>query len=278
MDCFSLAKSTIMTGNESCNNLIDVELGVADTPELVAEARNVIYQAFLEYLLCKWLSEGVTEEDGLREEYHKLIVNFFANYGAFNVSTPEKGVFGFARSSETKEMVACFVLANRKARYSGGNFFLKIYHSAASEIGDLIDIFRMGIPPALYLHRYGIEAFRRVLAMDELTRQHNNLIGNQDHLYLIQLAVLPSMQGKKLGEFMLQKINKIADTLRMPMYLETDTLRHERFYTKFGFRTRSNYILHSGSIRFEPNFGMVRDAIKESSDEQEPKVNEVSST
>lgn len=61
--------------------------------------------------------------------------------------------------------------------------------------------------------------------------------------YLADFATRPSAQGQGHGKTMLQLLLQLADTDKVPVFLETVGAANEAMYGRFGFRTRKRYIV-----------------------------------
>ena len=63
--------------------------------------------------------------------------------------------------------------------------------------------------------------------------------------------------GKGQGKRMLELLNRTADSLRVPLYLETQSESNEAMYNRFGYRTVENVNLQvAGDKSCTANFTM----------------------
>ena len=56
-------------------------------------------------------------------------------------------------------------------------------------------------------------------------------------IYLQAIIVCPDHHGKGYGKKMLQPLNETADSLNVPIYLETDSPKTVSIYKHFGYAT-----------------------------------------
>lgn len=64
-----------------------------------------------------------------------------------------------------------------------------------------------------------------------------------DHWYLYAIGVDPALQGKGYGSRLMHRVLERVDAAKQRCYLETDKPEDVAFYTKHGFRVRSEFPL-----------------------------------
>jgi GNAT superfamily N-acetyltransferase len=83
---------------------------------------------------------------------------------------------------------------------------------------------------------------------------------SEPHWYLNMLATHPDWQRQGCGGALLNEVFAIADEIRVPCYLETETSENVAYYRHHGFEVRSEWDL---AIPGDPGphmWGMLRDA------------------
>lgn len=79
---------------------------------------------------------------------------------------------------------------------------------------------------------------------------------NREFIYLFIIGVAISHQGRGFGGIMLRDLIKKSETLKMPIYLETETEKNVSMYEKFKFKVLKKGIL---PVIDQPMWEMLRD-------------------
>jgi len=100
-------------------------------------------------------------------------------------------------------------------------------------------IFHGGSPPwDATKEDYGEWTSKRLESMDVLTKKRNEYKKSYPRfIYLQQVGVRRDFRGKKLGGKLFRTLFAAADSLRVPVYLETESEENEAMYQHFGFQT-----------------------------------------
>jgi GNAT superfamily N-acetyltransferase len=89
----------------------------------------------------------------------------------------------------------------------------------------------------------GISAIPRILrAFNALEAKHPE----QDHFYLMALAVRPEMQGRGIGSALMRPMLERCDREGLPAYLESSSPRNVPLYERHGFRVTESMQLSRG--------------------------------
>ncbi len=84
--------------------------------------------------------------------------------------------------------------------------------------------------------RWGLKDYRRVLACEEVVEKcHDAIMHGRPHYYLWWLAVEPTRQRKGIGTATMAPGLALAETQKMPVYLETHAEQNVSYYQKRGF-------------------------------------------
>lgn len=85
----------------------------------------------------------------------------------------------------------------------------------------------------LVLKVMGIFNLLKVLKREGLIKKHHP---KDPFYYLWFIGVDPLVQGQGLGSALMQQLVNEAESLELPFYLETSTLKNLSWYQKFGFQ------------------------------------------
>jgi ribosomal protein S18 acetylase RimI-like enzyme len=78
---------------------------------------------------------------------------------------------------------------------------------------------------------------KKMAALDAVLGKVHKKHASDGHIYLQVLAVDPEAQGSGLGRKMLVALNKYADVMGLPLYLECSGEKNPKIYEKFGYTT-----------------------------------------
>ncbi|KAL7528855.1 hypothetical protein ACHAXR_002670 [Thalassiosira sp. AJA248-18] len=106
-------------------------------------------------------------------------------------------------------------------------------------IDKFISSLRLGMPPNYKEKgKYGPYSQKRLNSLGVLAKaKAKNMKGVKRWIYLPAIGVCQNEHGKGYGKKMLQLLTKTADSLNVPIYLETDSKKNESMYQHFGFHT-----------------------------------------
>ncbi len=191
------------------------------------DALHVFAKAFEDDPMFVWVA-GLQEDDPEKEaKMHRLNKNLFV-YHSHRSLTGKRGVALGVRS-DNDVLVGCMTLtpsAYVKERW----------------IDNLRSFMKAGSPPIYKSKekgRYGPNACKRLEMLSMLPkRRTKHMKDMKKWIYLQSIGVLPEYQhGKGFGKRMLQVLLKTADSLKVPIYLETESEHNESLYKHFGFGT-----------------------------------------
>lgn len=125
-------------------------------------------------------------------------------------------------------------------------------------------IMKLGIPP-LYKSKngYGQHAKNRLAAQaDALPKARDRIMKKYKRwIYLQCIGVHSSAVGKGHGKKLLQFLIQTADSLNVPLYLETESESNEALYKHFGFRTVEKiHLCAKNDTVKQPMWLMIKDA------------------
>ena len=84
--------------------------------------------------------------------------------------------------------------------------------------------------------RLGVATYRRLMRLNEYALMLHNRTVASPHWYLLAIGVDPAHRGRGLGEALLRAGLEIADSIRLPAYLETSNPANLPLYERLGFR------------------------------------------
>lgn len=187
---------------------------------------NVLADAFSQDPLMQWLA-GLR---GRKDEEKRLLLEFNRSIcGVINwpILARKKGVMLGVQGADGSLQAAMSVVP------SGCN-----HETVLDTLSSLIHV---GMPPIYKRAKkyYGPLAQERVEELEKLSKKRKNImksVGSQ-YLYIQQVGVLSSYQGKGLGGKLLRAVLSAADNLGAHVYLETESAENESLYKRFQFQT-----------------------------------------
>jgi ribosomal protein S18 acetylase RimI-like enzyme len=81
-----------------------------------------------------------------------------------------------------------------------------------------------------------VKGTRRAFKQWNLYRRIGDLHPKAPHYYLSFLGVHPDAQGQGVGHALINQILQVADAQGQPCFLETETEKNVRFYTRHGYQ------------------------------------------
>ncbi|KAG9392371.1 Acetyltransferase (GNAT) domain [Carpediemonas membranifera] len=92
-----------------------------------------------------------------------------------------------------------------------------------------------------------------------LAEQHDEIMGDTEHLYIVMVAASSACRGKGVGSALMRAITEQADGLNVPCYLEATNKGLTSFYGRFGFELVPNGARRVLGLKMAPKmFFMVR--------------------
>ena len=253
---------------ETLENLVSqastdtIELSLASDHKSIAEVDQVIGRAFHNYALFVWALD-------------KLDKNLFPQGILFlsqmfqNMCTSTGFIIQAKDKKNGKVVGACEVSYEKPSTWKFLRFFQELYYFFIPLIKSIL-FGKIGLPWFLFKCPPQLRSliFKRMRAIDQLTDERRKVMGLREHLYLAILATDPEIQSGGVGTALMKGVEKVAEHLGIPTYLETDTERLRNYYTKNGFRLTCQYVVHDDIQPFEPNFGLLKEPIVMSKDSQ----------
>ena len=91
---------------------------------------------------------------------------------------------------------------------------------------------------------YGPYSDQRLRSLKILQTKRNEITKDYpDHIYLMMVGVSSNCQGKGVGGKMFRAVFQAADSLGVPVYLETESENNEAMYKHYGFETKANALI-----------------------------------
>ncbi len=112
-------------------------------------------------------------------------------------------------------------------------------HEANGFLDTVTTIFALGPPPFYTKEKvnYGPHADKRLESLSGLEERKKQLMKDEDYIYVQTVGVKNIFQGKGYGGVLLKLLLEISRSLRVGLYLETESESNESLYKHFGFRT-----------------------------------------
>jgi len=233
-----------------------VTLELAKTREELEEVVQVVGRAFVDYPLYGWMLDSVSSED------YQAISIFFARYVQRECRTD--GFIIMAKDDSGRIIGAAQTSHQEHSDYA----LLRKWHNFTAKVTQFCSMFfgRTGYPRAFRSGNTTLEG--KFQCFDQIDTAHKEIMGElTHHLYLIMLATEPSLKGKGVGKTLLAALGEIADSINVPIYLETAAGHLKAFYERNGYENKRIFTIKYTGGDFSPNFSMVRPA-KASSSEQ----------
>merc|ERR1712013_459883 len=191
-----------------------------------AEATDVLSEAFLEDPLFCWVA-GLNKDDSARDAKMVAMCRWLHGWMNYGIFRRGRGVAMGVRGRNGK-MAGC----------------MTVVLSATHKEGIMLSLrttFRVGAGP---MHKpktrgdYCANSAKRLDQMATLQKRRTTHMKDVEKwIYLQTIGVWSSEQGNGHGKAMLELLNRTAGSLRVPLYLETESKENESLYQHFGYQT-----------------------------------------
>jgi len=94
-----------------------------------------------------------------------------------------------------------------------------------------------------YFMRCGGHTVLMFFMVEELQKKHVPF----PHVYVNVMAVHPDAQGKGFCSLMMRLVNEYADSLNLPLWLETSGTRNVEIYKKFGYEVIEQFTVETAN-------------------------------
>ena len=192
--------------------------------ECVHAPRSCVCVAMVCMMQFDWLLPDVPDRkdpEQLKERVHRLVAPLgMCMHKAFLLG--ERGLILVARDDSGGKITGCVVLYFYPKKYGVDGMMLDMKACSAAGMSKWSKT------------QSAIMQSKRMAALDAGCQKLHKAHGSTPHIFVQIVAVDPEEHGKGLGKNSMQAVNKIADDLKLPLYLECDG-KNEAFYTKCGF-------------------------------------------
>lgn len=172
-----------------------------------------------------WLLPDVPDKNDpeqLKERVHRLAAPLgMCVHKAFLLG--ERGLIMVARDGGSGKITGCVVLYFYPKKYGVDGMMLDMKACSAAGMSKWSKT------------QSAIMQDKRTAALDAGCQKLHKAHGSTPHIFVQIVAVDPEEQGKGVGKKLMQAVNKIADEMKLPLYLECDADKNEAIYAKFGF-------------------------------------------
>ncbi len=102
-----------------------------------------------------------------------------------------------------------------------------------------LSLLKYGIPPMFKEKQsYGPNSQKRLDAVKVLAKRRNEHMKSiKRWIYLLSIGVRSDQHGQGYGKKLLTTLHQAADSLKVPVYLETESKENEELYKYFGYKT-----------------------------------------
>lgn len=133
---------------------------------------------------------------------------------------------------------------------SGHVGYVTLFPSSQSQHGvldHLFSLWRYGMPPVYKRgekEKFGPLAAKRLELLGKIDKARlKHMKGSPRWIYLATIGVSSDHHGQGYGSKLLRMVGSTADSLGVPVYLETESRDLEAMYKHFGFRTVEELVL-----------------------------------
>ena len=174
-----------------------------------------------------WTADLQDDDPEKKSKMHKL-VKYLQSWMNIRLISGRRGV-AVGIHNDNNNLVGCLTL---------------IPSSCVKErmLDTFLSIVQLGSPP-MYKSKneYGEHSQKR---LDRLTviqaARSKHMKETAKWIYVQAIGVVPNEVGKGYGKRMMQLLIQTADSLKVPIYLETESEGNEAMYHHFGFQTLEN--------------------------------------
>lgn len=194
------------------------------------EMVDTLADAFLEDPMVQWLA-GIPDSDEKKEASIKTMNRWsFRAMDEPTIRQKNGAMFGVMDGSKMAGAMS-IIPSSHQPR---GIFGLIMY-----------TIFKGGLPPwVVNKKNYGKFINQRSESLFILTKKRKeNMAPYPRHIYLLQVGVRREHHGKGVGGKLFRMLFAAADSLQVPVYLETESEENESMYHHYGFQTLDTVLI-----------------------------------
>ena len=223
-----------------------------DDTEVEQIAVDASLAAFGNYPLFEWVAAGGRGENRDKADAARAELAEWVARGAAGLART-RGMVVVAEDAESGEPLGSMTVILEDELPPAG--WRRALAHVAHDASEATALLRFGGLPSLLRGAYGFGVLRRTVMLTRLGDEHYATMNGRKHLYLMQLSVFPTSQGSGVGTALQRFLCRVADTLGLPVYLETLEGRHVAYYQRTGFKVERTYDV----MDFGGNVGMVRE-------------------
>jgi GNAT superfamily N-acetyltransferase len=248
MTISSDAVQAVLQAQNDKHKCSGVVLSLAKTPKEHAEAVEVLFKAFRRYPLNTWIMEGRPGEEV------DEMVRFSARW--INRACRTNGHIIVARDETSGEAIGAVQFEEK--------------HDSSNALVQFASNFQTGLIQycSMFFGSTGFPSFmkdervqERFNAFEHFAVSHKKVIPyTTHHIYLIMIGTDPTIHGKGIGKALLDAMGALADSIRVPIYLETNTERLKGYYERHGYEFKVQFDAPDKVDPYKENFGMLRPA------------------
>ena len=207
------------------------------------DVNDVVADAFKDDPMMKWVA-GLEEDDAEKEKKMTSLECFLFKFINHRIMSGKRGIALGVRGQH--ELIGCATVVPSSCSKEG-------------MFDDIISIIKFGLPPMYKSKREFCptsgQRLECLTVLRKMRRKNMNDVKRWIHVQTI--GVRCDHHGKGHGKRMLELLNRTADSLRVPLYLETHSQSKEAMYKRFGYRTVENVNLQvAGDKSSTANFTM----------------------
>lgn len=200
------------------NDSVSFVSGDADKEDAIA----TLADAFMEDPLFVWFAD-LQKDDTVENKTKMAKLNKWVFQVSFNV---HRGLVPMAIKGRNNQVVGAM------------NICVSSDHEE-SMLKMFLSLLRYGLPP-MYKEKqsYGPNSQKRLDAMKVLEKRRiAHMKSIKRWIYLLTVGVRSDQHGQGYGKKLLTTLHQAADSLKVPVYLETESKENEEMYKYFGYET-----------------------------------------